>query len=409
MESCSVGGDKDFCEFYYFMLDFTNNMVMKGWFSDINCHIQEDPKYEWDAEKLEYVAKYPNISFVGIEKLKDPLNEVINQLDFESNEIVASFKLRIMSFDFVDFYDNTFYPCSFKRRKRQADNDTNVTHVIKNNTQGLDETSTATDIESESTTSAFSDYYDYDYEQRTDAEIADEFYKEALENIANLTTGFLKLYERSPKKKGSRRKREILTDTQKEMCTFLAHFPKKLGELKDGPVLSIAKISVAQLFYVDQTILREEILAEDEDLMDLCNIDTVTIEITKRTLIDLDNFRLIKDFDDGMNMRLDPSCHVPSAWDSQCTCECHKKEKLLIANIFSVLKSMENFNFTRGGDLFSWYFNDHMKRTPEDIRHEPNVDSTVSREMIEFDKDLMKELRYVSYMIVNIDLTLHNF
>ena len=71
-------------------------------------------------------------------------------------------------------------------------------------------------------------------------------------------------------------------------------------------------------------------------------------------LIDLDNFRIIKDFDDGMSMRLDPACNVPGAWDTtKCTCEWHKKEKLLIANIFIMLKSMETFNFTRGGDLFT--------------------------------------------------------
>ena len=382
MESCAIGGDKDFCEFYNFMLDFTNNMVQKGWFSDINCHIQEDPKYEWDDEKQEYTAIYPDISFVGIEKLKDPLNEVIKQLDLESNDVVAAFKLQLMDFDFVDFYDTNFYPCSFKRRKRQVENITN----------GIDDISTGADIES--TTAEYSDYYNYDYELRTDAEIAEEFYNTALENVANLTTGFLELFERSPEKEAGRTKREVLTDEQKEMCTFLTYFPNKLGELKDGPVWSIAKISVAQLFYYEQSILREEILAADEDLMDLCNIDTETIEITKSTLIDLDKFRIIKDFDDRMTMRLDPSCHVPSAWDVQCTCECHKKEKLLIANIFIALKSMENFNFTRGGDLFTWYYNDHMKRSPEDIRHEPNVETSVSKEIIDFDKELMKEFRY---------------
>ena len=68
MESCAVGGDKSFCDFHNFMLEFTDDMVKKSWFPDINCHIQEDAKYEWDDEKQEYVAIYPNISFVGIEQ-----------------------------------------------------------------------------------------------------------------------------------------------------------------------------------------------------------------------------------------------------------------------------------------------------------------------------------------------------
>ena len=405
MESCAVGGDKNFCEFYNFMLKFTEDMVQKSWFSDINCHIQEDPKYEWDDEKQEYIRRYPNISFVGIEKLKDPLTEVIKQLNLESHEIVASFRNKLTSFDFVDFYDTKFYPCSYKRRKRQApdsinetDTESTLTSLDKekdlNNTNGVDETSTAETMTT--TTSDILDYYDYDYEMRTEAEIAEEFYNMALENVANLTTGFLEFYEGSAVKMSGRRKREVLTNRQKEMCTFLVNFPKKLGELKDGPVWSIAKISVAQLFYYDQIILREEILGADEDLLDLCNLDTGTIEITKNTLIDLDNFRSIKDFDDGMSLRLDPSCHVPDAWDTaRCTCECHKKEKLLIANIFILLKSMETFNFTRGGDLFTWYYNEHMRRSPEDMRQEPNAPTSVSKEIIDFDTELMKELRYL--------------
>ena len=56
---------------------------------------------------------------------------------------------------------------------------------------------------------------------------------------------------------------------------------------------------------------------------------------------------------------------------------------------------MDNFNFSRGGDLFTWYYNDHMKRPPEDIKVVPNVPLEISREIIELDKELIKEMRYV--------------
>ena len=60
-----------------------------------------------------------------------------------------------------------------------------------------------------------------------------------------------------------------------------------------------------------------------------------------------------------------------------------------------MLKSMETFNFTRGGDLFTWYYNEHMRRSPEDMRQEPNAPTSVSTEIINFDMELMKELRYL--------------
>ena len=396
MESCEDGVDTEYCEFHNFMIRHTGEMVDKSWFSDINCHIQEDPEYEWDEEKQEYVAIYPDISYVGMEKLKDPLNEVIRDLDLESGTMVNSFKTKLMNFDYVDFYDTNMFSCS--RKKRQASPDK---MSGSGSEQDPDHNSGPGPEDSgiESTTS--SDYDYYDFTTMSPVEEAKMFYSSQLENIANLTTDLLEILNSSKKEEAERRKRastdsgkQVLTDEEREMCRYLDSMPTKLGELRDGPVWSLAKISVAQIFQSENLILREEI-KEAYHILDTCQIDQDTIETTRYTLMELDNFRIIKDYDDGLGKRLDPSCNVPNIYDAQCTCECHKKDKLFIADIFVVLKSMDNFNFSRGGDLFTWYYNDHMKRPPEDIKVVPNVPLEISREIIELDKELIKEMRYV--------------
>ena len=37
----------------------------------------------------------------------------------------------------------------------------------------------------------------------------------------------------------------------------------------------------------------------------------------------------------------------------ECFCECYKKDQLAIYDIFALLKLFENFEFQRGGDMFS--------------------------------------------------------
>ena len=124
-------------------------------------------------------------------------------------------------------------------------------------------------------------------------------------------------------------------------------------------------------------------------------INEKELEILKQIKDDIEDFLLIKQFDDGLDDRSDSACSIPEYYDiyDTCKCECHKLEKLIIYNIYSSLKMIENFDIQRGGDLYSWFYNDEITRKPTDISFSPKLNQELMEEINTFEKEILKKLR----------------
>ena len=109
----------------------------------------------------------------------------------------------------------------------------------------------------------------------------------------------------------------------------------------------------------------------------------------------ISNFEL-KQYDESLSDRVDDVCQVSEYYTTdQCKCECHKTEKLLIYNLYTALKQMENFTFDRGGDLYTWYYNNVYSREYNDVQTKSAVSEEIDEEMKNFEKEMLKELRLV--------------
>ena len=73
-------------------------------------------------------------------------------------------------------------------------------------------------------------------------------------------------------------------------------------------------------------------------------------------------------------------------------CECHKKEKLAVYDIWASLRLIENMDFTRGGDVWSWYYNEFFESFPFMGASTPRVSKDIAKEMISFEKEILSNL-----------------
>ena len=145
------------------------------------------------------------------------------------------------------------------------------------------------------------------------------------------------------------------------MCRQIDSLGTKLGQLKDGPIWSLAKMSVARILSPEHLQLLDEISAMD-GILNTCGVTQEDVEVLEAVTRDLEAFYTVKVFPDDLEDRLDITCTVPSTYDSSaCSCECHKREKLMIYSLFSALKMMETFTISRLGDVYSWYYHDQVQ------------------------------------------------
>ena len=278
---------------------------------------------------------------------------------------------------------------------------TNGETTKKGNTTSTEETTTAEKIITagkcsttantfEETTTDY-DYYDYYDSYESFNGEGKEFYTNQFSKMQLFIDGLSELI--SSYKIGLTNQVTELSKDLQEKCTYVQTIPKKYGELFDGPILSLSKISYAQLFSNG----RLECLSSIGEEISYCPhlINEKELEILKQIKDDIEDFLLIKQFDDGLDDRSDSACSIPEYYDiyDTCKCECHKLEKLIIYNIYSSLKMIENFDIQRGGDLYSWFYNDEITRKPTDISFSPKLNQELMEEINTFEKEILKKLR----------------
>ena len=452
LESCEPGGDPEFCEFYAQLMRHTRQLAAGDTWPGISCHVRGEgagAEWEWDEEAGEYRRAARPDPALTLDKLREPLLAILQSINIsDTASLVQSFTTKLQEFDYVDYFDSSKYPCN--RRKRQASSsdtslaiststptgsistvtaegslNTNNTEVsTSTTTTTTTSTSTATasvtvgtdTVNTTATTSgpscddAYYDDYEY-YSAHCAAstaststvspqELARTFYSELLETVRRLLDTLSRLlasFERGDTGKG-RRRRSVsdprkLTEEERKICRELDSLGTKLGQLKDGPIWSLAKMSVARILSPEQLQLLDEISAMD-GILDTCGVTQEDVEVLEAVTRDLESFYTVKMFPDDLEDRLDITCTVPSTYDSSaCTCECHKREKLMIYSLFAALKMMETFPIRRLGDVYSWYYHDQFQREPDHISTKPRSPPHIGREIINFERDLLKDLR----------------
>ena len=61
-------------------------------------------------------------------------------------------------------------------------------------------------------------------------------------------------------------------------------------------------------------------------------------------------------------------------------------------DIWASLRLIENMDFTRGGDVWSWYYNEFFERLPFMSPSTPRVNKEIASEMISFEKEILSNL-----------------
>ena len=158
-------------------------------------------------------------------------------------------------------------------------------------------------------------------------------------------------------------------------------------------MFSLGKINVAQMFSEEDFILTEEKISTS-DIED-CGLIAREVETIEEGIDGLEKFLEIKKFDDDMSDRLEKDCQVPQEFQStECLCECHKKEKLAIYGIFTALKMIDQFEFKRLGDLYTWYYYEKLSADPNVLSNYPYIEYMMSDELMNLEKEVLRDLRY---------------
>ena len=159
--------------------------------------------------------------------------------------------------------------------------------------------------------------------------------------------------------------------------------------IKSGPIISMANIKSSGF------LSRIESLQANDMVM--CKYPEINLERINNTLHELKHWVEIKQFDDGLELRLDGTCILSRQpdikIDADCKCECHKKEKLAIFNLYELIRIMSSMKFTRVGDIYSWYYTHFYEQEPWDIQNIPRTPEAISKEMKGFEKKVLKDIR----------------
>ena len=258
------------------------------------------------------------------------------------------------------------------------------------------ETQTETTPQSNEYEETTTDDYYYEYVETTTVDPvleAQEFYSEVILKLSRFLDGLSEVF--TPSSISTRKKRsayEDMSEADMDKCDFLYALPKKIGELRDGSVYSLAKISVAKLFTTENLQLVEDTLSSED--IEYCGLIEREVSTIKEGIVHLQSFLQIKQFNDDLDDRLDKTCIVNEYSSDDCKCECHKKDKLAIYNIYSTLKMIDNFTFERGGDLYTWYYNDQFVEVPYVIENTPLAAAHIADEIIDFEKKVLQDIRH---------------
>ena len=55
---------------------------------------------------------------------------------------------------------------------------------------------------------------------------------------------------------------------------------------------------------------------------------------------------------------------------------------------------IDNFTFERGGDLYTWYYNDQFVEVPYVIENTPLAAAHIADEIIDFEKKVLQDIRH---------------
>ena len=212
--------------------------------------------------------------------------------------------------------------------------------------------------------------------------------------------------------KREKRSKSTLSEEEKRMCSTLRWLPRKLGEIKDGGIYSLAKMKVASFLQAENIDLLEGMTAMTvkECLIDIFRGDeemkTKFVTIYSEKMEEFSLFNEVKQYPDSLDGRRDDVCVVGDSGyqNSECLCECHKEEKLAVYDIFASLEMIENMDFERAGDLWSWYYNEFFERLPYESPSTPKVKREVSEEIRDFEKEILQNISNT-----NVQLGLSDF
>ena len=192
--------------------------------------------------------------------------------------------------------------------------------------------------------------------------------------------------------KRKRRKRGVIIGGTDVDCSIVKDIPHLIGEMRDGAVFSVAKMKKIQLLKDDDFDRIDRIRVAG---LENCKKDIfldIAIPVLKPLIETFDEFLKSKEFSDGFQYDNDTHCELSYENKFECTCECSKKKKLSIYNIFASLSLLDNKEFKFGGDVLSWYYNNVMEGKPSAADTRFSVEKNISEEVINLDRKLLSDI-----------------
>ena len=446
MKSCEEGGS--YCAFHNEMTEIMDGIETQDWFL-LYQEAHKKEEYVWNDETFDYdmmTTRKQHLDF-------DFLSEIIQREIFEIDKMTQNTRnssesylelllSSLISFDYESyFYDSKIYEDYFngqntnynhyvdktkhKRDTNQMENGESNQHWNYSlteygeeagsgetvNKEELTGTSEAEGIITEEGFMTVGEDTSNKAPEKTEhksgeedehKDISEEHgYKHEEDNISNiiergrrLVTILSKVLQAFESVSiGSKRKKRMFSRYEEEDCQLLRDLPHLIEEMKDGAVFSIAKMKKIQLLQKD-TLDKIEMIrlngltncAKDRYI----NFVFVTL---KPAIESFDQFLRAKEFIDGLKYEADTHCELPHALNKfECTCECYKKKKLSIYNIFASLTLKNNKEFKLGGDILSWYYNNVMEGDPVLTDTSFKVGKDIIEEVINLDRDILSDI-----------------
>ena len=396
---CEEGGE--FCQFHKDVMAVIREVEREDWFTDLSTYLMEEDDTDDNTDNVEYVyneetdtydRKPP--TFLRVEKLWSVFYEIMAEMDFftkltPDTPSIDTFITELRNFDIASHYD-----IEVVRKKREATSTTSTSSTTTSSTTSSSTTSSSTT--SSSTTSSSTTISSTDSEEETTLDPvveAQEFYSSTFESLNRLTLLLRNIFNNSSSS-SVRKKRstyDSLTDEEKERCDFIYSLSYDISNLRDGATFSLAKISVAMITTVEELDFMENSLTTSD--IEMCELIQSEVDQLNIQTANIEHYLRIKEYEDDLGDRLDSGCLVTEQTSqSTCTCECHKKDKLATHNLFASLQLLDNFSYERGGDMYSWYYADQFERFSSQIVNEPRTPTNISKEIIDFEKTVMRDI-----------------
>ena len=430
MEDCEENGE--FCQFYREFFSFLDGLKESWWAESLwenSGNSGGDWRYnsqtgQWEQQKLP-------LEHVKFETVEPIISQILGDKDFfvpTSTPLHKKFFERFESFDFDshfsylkeegsggnDYEDYSGDYGDYRRRKRQV------------GPEDAKDTSESRDTTEEITTTTESATTTTEHYQETLNRDLDRFL-----DVMSRVTGFILTALNTTRRE--KREKPSLSKEERIVCYKLRDLPVRLSEIKDGNIFSLAKIKVASFLNEENVDLLDGITAQSAK--DCLKINLRGDEVLKKKFLsvleekisELALFNTVKQYPDGLDSKRDDVCVVGeyNYQNNECKgrvqkiklnislqlifetsfclhfylskpsfpqCECHKKEKLAVYDIWASLHLIDNMDFTRGGDVWSWYYNEFFERLPFMSPSTPRVNKDIASEMISFEKEILSNL-----------------